>query len=225
VDTTQAKLFMVARNTSTGFGGKVVVTTHDAAGARIVGSGALVGSTFISTTQWGGGSAGGGSWISSADSSNVEIFRVSDSVKKICIYIANGTANLQLKSFAIFSLEGKHAAVWSDGDDYIAAFTTLTDGATITLTANGARILQNASVTLAGNRALAFSGITDGMRGTLLVKQDATGGRTLSLPAGSKVENGGAGAIALTATPNAVDVLDWVCVGTNYYWTARKNFS
>jgi hypothetical protein len=225
VDTTQAKLFMVARDTAIGFGGRVIVTTHDAAGNRIVDADAVKGAQFFSTNQWGGGAAGGGSWSSSTDRANVEIFRVSDAVKKICIYIANGTANLRLRAFSIHSLEGKYAAVWSDGDDYVATFTTLTDGATITLTANGTRVAQNAKVTLGGNRALAFSGVTDGMGGTLVVIQDATGGRTLTLPAGSKVENGGGGAIALTAAPNAVDILSWVCVGTTYYWSIKKNFT
>lgn len=130
-----------------------------------------------------------------------------------------------MRSFGIYSLEGKYAAIWSEGDEISAAFATLTDGATIMLTANPFLKIQNAKVTLGGNRALAFSGVTDGMRGTLMVTQDATGGRTLRLPAGSMVENDGGGAITLTAAANAVDQLDWVCVGSTYYWTAKKNFN
>lgn len=105
------------------------------------------------------------------------------------------------------------------------SFTTLTDGATITWTVNSLYAVQNGTVTLAGNRTLAFSGIAAGMTGVLIVKQDATGSRTLALPAGSKVINGGSGAITLTTTASAIDVLTWFYDGTNYFWTYGKNYN
>lgn len=103
------------------------------------------------------------------------------------------------------------------------AFTTLTDGATITWTVAG--LVNNATVTLGGNRTLAFSGIVAGMTGTLKVVQDGTGSRTLTLPSGSKVIGGGAGAVTLTTTAAAIDILAFVYDGTNYFWTIGKNYS
>ena len=98
----------------------------------------------------------------------------------------------------------------------------LTDGATITWnTATGAI----ASVTLTANRALSVTNPISGLTGTILVKQDGTGSRTLSLPAGSVVVNGGAGAITLTTTANAIDILTYIYVGAVFYWTYGKNFN
>jgi hypothetical protein len=103
------------------------------------------------------------------------------------------------------------------------SYVALTDGATITWTVAG--LVNNASVTLGGNRTLAFSGATSGMTGTLIVKQDGTGTRTLTLPAGSKVIGGGSGAITLSTAANAIDILTWTYDGTNYFWTYGKNYS
>jgi|SRR5215813_10245315 len=104
-----------------------------------------------------------------------------------------------------------------------ATYASLTDGATITWTVS--TIINNAKVTLGGNRTLAFSGLVNGMNGTLVVKQDGTGGRTLTLPAASKVVNGGGGAIALTAAANAIDVLTWTYDGTNTFWNFGLNYT
>lgn len=111
-------------------------------------------------------------------------------------------------------------------DDVVSpAFTALTDAATVTLTCSATKAVQNATVTLGGNRTLDIVGEANGMTGVLIVKQDATGSRTLALPAASKVIGGGAGAITLTTTANAIDVLSWVYDGTNFLWTKGLNFS
>lgn len=104
-------------------------------------------------------------------------------------------------------------------------FATEADGATITWTADALKAVQNSTVTLAGNRNLAMSGWVNGQTGVLIVKQDATGSRTLALPASSKVINGGSGAITLTTAANAIDILTVVYDGTNYFWTHGKNFN
>jgi hypothetical protein len=87
------------------------------------------------------------------------------------------------------------------------------------------KVIHNARVTLAGNRTLRMNDVQDGYCGQLIVIQDGVGGRTLTLPAGSKVAGGGAGAIALTAAANAKDVLYWFFDGTNLYWTRDLNFT
>lgn len=109
--------------------------------------------------------------------------------------------------------------------DFSPSFTALTDGATITQTMLATKAVQNATVTLGGNRTLAFSGLAAGMSGVLIVKQDGTGSRTLTLPATSKVVDGGAGAITLTTTASAIDVLSWVYDGTNILWAKGLNFT
>ncbi len=66
---------------------------------------------------------------------------------------------------------------------YASAPQNLTDAATISWDpANG----LNANVTLGGNRTLSFSSTpASGSYGTLVVTQDGTGGRTLTLPSGT----------------------------------------
>jgi hypothetical protein len=105
------------------------------------------------------------------------------------------------------------------------SYTTLTDGATVTITCNANYPSQNSTVTLGGNRTLAISGATSGMQGILIVKQDGTGSRTLTLPAGSKVGGGGAGAVTLTTTASAYDILSWSYDGTFYYFLINKTFT
>lgn len=110
-------------------------------------------------------------------------------------------------------------------EPYIAAetlFQTLTDGATITWNrADGLR----ATVTLGGNRTLAMTGMQAGDVGTLIVKQDGGGNRTLTLPAGSEVVGAGNGAITLTATASAIDIISFMYDGTNYWWNYGKNYT
>jgi hypothetical protein len=103
----------------------------------------------------------------------------------------------------------------------LAAFATLTDGSTVTWATAGVG-LPNATVTLGGNRTLSITGATSGQSGTLIVTQDGTGSRTLTLPSGSKVEGG---ALALSTAAGAIDVLAYTYDGTNYFWTIGKAFA
>jgi hypothetical protein len=119
--------------------------------------------------------------------------------------------------------------VVADVSDYNAsiapAFTILSDGATITWTMNPALTVQNAKVTLGGNRTLAFASAAEGMSGVLIVVQDGSGSRQLILPAGSKVVNNGSGAVTLTSAASGVDILGWVKGPSSIYWTVLSNFS
>jgi hypothetical protein len=76
---------------------------------------------------------------------------------------------------------------------------------------------RSAKVTLGGNRTLSITGLASGASGTLIVKQDATGSHTLTLPAGSKVINGGGGAVALSTSADAIDILAFTYDGTNCF--------
>lgn len=105
--------------------------------------------------------------------------------------------------------------------NYTSTYQTLSSGTVTWDQTKGA----TATVTLTGNSTLAISNAVAGMYGLIKVIQDATGGRTLALPAGSKVINGGAGVVTLTAAANAVDVLSYFYDGTNYYWTVGYNYN
>jgi hypothetical protein len=101
------------------------------------------------------------------------------------------------------------------------ASVTLTDGATITWDTGGYPT-SHAKVTLGGNRTLAISNAIAGASGILVVTQDGTGSRTLTLPAGSKAPGG---APTLTTTAGAIDVLSFYYDGTTYFWTVGKAFA
>ena len=103
------------------------------------------------------------------------------------------------------------------------AYSVLTDGATVSWPVTGAS--SSATVTLGGNRTLSITGLTNGWSGKLLVKQDGTGSRTLALPAGSLVENNGAGVVSLTSAANAIDKLTATYDGTNLYWDVFNNYT
>lgn len=109
-----------------------------------------------------------------------------------------------------------------------AAFSTQTDGATITWDAGGV-LLGNATVTLAGNRTLVMANLIDGGSYVLRVVQDATGSRTLTLGSGCtwKVSNGGSGAITPSTAAASVDILafTYLAASTTCYANFQKNFN
>ncbi|MHA4810548.1 autotransporter outer membrane beta-barrel domain-containing protein [Flavitalea flava] len=105
--------------------------------------------------------------------------------------------------------------------NYATTVQTLTSGSISWDQTKGA----TATVTLTGNSTLTITGAVAGMYGLIKVIQDATGSRTLALPSGSKVINGGGGAVTLTSAANAIDVLSYYYDGTNYYWTVGYNYN
>jgi hypothetical protein len=85
---------------------------------------------------------------------------------------------------------------------------------------------NSATVTLTGNATLTVSNAKAGMYGIIVVKQDATGSRTLAFGAGTnKVINGSAGVPFLTATASAVDILSYFYDGTTFWWTIGNNYN
>lgn len=97
---------------------------------------------------------------------------------------------------------------------------TLTDGATINWNTDSGSF---ATVTLAGNRTVAAP--TNLKVGTyvLVVKQDATGSRTLTWNSVFKWSGGTAPTLSTSA--NAVDIITFVCDGTNLYGVSVEDFS
>jgi len=107
---------------------------------------------------------------------------------------------------------------------YASTPQTLTDAATISWVPSQG---LNASVTLAGNRTLSFSTApASGAYGTLVVKQDATGGRTLTLPsvANKILGSSSTTTIGLSTTANAIDIVNFYFDGTNYFWNVGQGY-
>ena len=107
---------------------------------------------------------------------------------------------------------------------YASTPQALTDATTIVWNpANG----LNASVTLGGNRTLSFTATPAvGSYGTLIVTQDATGGRTINLPSTSNKVLGSTSTttIALSSAANAKDILNFYYDGTNCYWNIGQGY-
>jgi len=95
----------------------------------------------------------------------------------------------------------------------------LTDGATINTNWNNG---NTQTVTLAGNRTMATpTNPQTGATYTYIIKQDATGGRTLTW---YTIRWAGGVAPTLTATANKWDIITLKYDGTNYFGTASLNF-
>jgi hypothetical protein len=107
---------------------------------------------------------------------------------------------------------------------YASTPQTLTDATTIAWNPlNG----LNANVTLGGNRTLNFSGsLIAGSYGTLVVTQDATGGRTLTLPsvANKVLGSSSTTTIALSTAAGAKDIVNFYYDGTNYFWNVGQGY-
>lgn len=94
----------------------------------------------------------------------------------------------------------------------ILAYTSDTDGATVTFDMSASNVH---TVTLGGNRTLAVSNVSTGQAFVIILKQDATGSRTVTWWAGIKWPN--ATAPTLTTTASRWDVFSFIYDGTNYY--------
>jgi hypothetical protein len=106
-------------------------------------------------------------------------------------------------------MQGKHMA---------ATNQVIADAVTINWNMDNGSVMQ---VTLGGNRTMAAP--TNHVAGgtyTAIIKQDATGARTMTWNAAFKFSGGSK---TLTTTANAVDVAQFVSDGVNLYGTLMKN--
>jgi len=103
-------------------------------------------------------------------------------------------------------------------------------GSTITWNVSGQSTNYIATLT-AATTTLNLTGVTNGHYGTIILTQDGTGGRTISLGTinGSsvthKVANGGGGSVTLTATPYADDILTFTYNGSKMFWTISNDYT
>jgi hypothetical protein len=170
--------------------------------------------------------AGGLDLTGSSASGQVQLSGATSGTVTLSVKDAAGTYTFKLPDSAgaagqVLTADGTGQTSWATptGGSSALAFDTLTSGSFVTWTFSGAE-RRKAKLTLGANAALSLSGVVPGSEGDLYVKQDATGGRTLTLPANSYVSGGSAGVITLTSSPNAIDKLHFAFDGTNYYWDA-----
>lgn len=122
------------------------------------------------------------------------------------------------------SIKDKISALfdWINSQIRFQSPIVLTDAATITWDCSEN---YNAKVTLGGSRTLSVTNLQAGCYGTLEVVQGGSGSYTLTLPAGSKVANAGAGAVTLSTAVGAIDCLAFYYNGTTLYWTVSTDFT
>jgi hypothetical protein len=107
---------------------------------------------------------------------------------------------------------------------YASAPQNLTDAATISWNPTSG---LNANVTLSGNRTLSLSPApASGSYGTLVITQDATGGRTLTLPSTTNKVLGSTSTttVSLSSAANAKDILNFYFDGTTYFWNIGQGY-
>jgi hypothetical protein len=100
------------------------------------------------------------------------------------------------------------------------------NGATPQITCVATKAVQQHIFTFtAGNAVLTITSPVDGMQGLLIVVQDVTGGRTLTLPSGSLIPGSGTpgtGPADLITTASRTTVCCWVYTASLYWWTFAK---
>lgn len=121
---------------------------------------------------------------------------------------------------------GATGATGATGNQVCSSYGTVTDASPIAWTVTnpcGTVTLNHVTAT----RALNLTGLSAGNFYTLKIIQDSTGGAAMTLGSGCtwKVVSGGAGAVTLTATANAIDVLAFTYDGTNCLANIGKNYN
>lgn len=89
----------------------------------------------------------------------------------------------------------------------------------------------NYEATLTGNTTLDLTNVRNGDYGTIIIKQDGVGSRTITLgnvnggAVTHRVANGGGGSIILTSNASATDILTFTYNGSIMYWTVGNDYT
>jgi hypothetical protein len=103
-------------------------------------------------------------------------------------------------------------------------------GSTITWGVSGQSTNYQATLT-AATTTLNLTNVRNGDYGTIILTQDGTGGRLISLgtvngdSGTNRVANGGGGSIVLTSNANAVDILTFTYNGSRTFWTVGNDYT
>jgi len=141
--------------------------------------------------------------------------------------VASNTASINSNSNAL-NLKAPLASPTFTGTLTAPIYATtpqsLTSGSTITWNPT---LGLNASVTLDQNSTLSFSSTPpSGSYGTLVITQDATGSRTITLPSTTNKVLGSTSSttIDLSTAANAIDIVNFYYDGINYYWNIGQGY-
>lgn len=106
---------------------------------------------------------------------------------------------------------------WLDAEVVITSYLieqTLTDAATVTYDAAGG---VNAKWTIGGDRTLSIpTNVAAGQSGRVVITQDGTGGRTLTLASGWNLATGNIASVA-AMTSGQICVLSWSAITTTTF--------
>lgn len=159
VSTANIKRFTFMADTDSGFGGRVVVRLYDSGGA-IISTGTPIKQHISASLSY--ATSYGGAWRTGNDSNSPIYFEVADTVKTMFIAVAGGSANIKVRSVALYGLStGSGASAWTaqldNGDNW--ATTPPTAG-----TWEVGRRIWNASPSAAGT--VGWVCVTAGTPGT-----------------------------------------------------------
>jgi hypothetical protein len=130
---------------------------------------------------------------------------------------ADGTDTVQNTGFTI---DDNNIIDFQPGQIH-STIQTLTDATNISWNLNANQVAQ---VTLAGNRTLDNpTNLKSGAYYSLIVKQDATGSRTLAY--GTAYKFFGGVTPVLSTTANAVDIITFISDGTNMFGSIQRGFA
>ena len=131
--------------------------------------------------------------------------------------------------FATDLAAGKWIAVGGGGGGASPTIQTLTGGDGATNISWDYSLGYNAKVTFSGYPGVRTldtpTNVSNGDYRTLIIDNGGFSGMTLVVSASFKVVNGEAGAISITGTANAIDVISWVYDGTNFLVSFGLNFT
>jgi hypothetical protein len=134
---------------------------------------------------------------------------------------------------------GSNISLTNNSGNYTVAVTGITNpinsyfsaGSGTTVNWNVSGQSTNYDITLTATTTLNLSNVRNGEYGTIIVRQDGVGGRTITLGTinGSggthRVANGGGGSIILTSNASAIDVLTFTYNGSIMFWTVGNDYT
>lgn len=137
--------------------------------------------------------------------------------------------------------EGTNISITNTSGNHIISVTGLTNiqqinpynnsGSGSTINWNVSGTSTNYDATLTATTTLNLTNVRNGDFGTIIIRQDGVGGRTLTLGTvnGSstthRVANGGGGSIILTSNASAIDILTFTYNGSIMFWTVGNDYT
>jgi hypothetical protein len=149
----------------------------------------------------------------------------STSITAINTILSAATSSNTANTLVIRDLNGNFSAGSITASNYVSTPIGLSySGSTINWNPT---VGANAAITLTQNSTLSFSSTpAAGSYGTLVITQDATGSRTITLPSTANIVLGSTSTttVALSTTANAKDILNFYYDGTNCYWNIGQGY-